>query len=229
VAIKPFTFVPRNLIEWSRFLDSAQVTPDTAAVTHEMIENSAAVSVLGRATGSAGVIADIAASANGQYLGRRSDAVGFFALQDADIPSSIARDSEVTSAISGHAGEADPHTVYALETTSTFTGTLTGCTTSPTGTLRYTKVGSVVLLYIPQINATSNTTAATITGAPAAIFPARAQRVRLIVQDNTTVQGGMLQVETNGTLTMYASVALAVFTAAGTKGVELQTVAYSLD
>lgn len=228
MAIRPFTFVPRNLLEWSRFFDTAHVTPDESAITHEMIENSAAVSVLGRSTGSAGVIADIAASANGQYLGRRSDAVGFYALQDADIPSSIARDSEVTSAITSHEGEADPHPVYPLATTDTFTGTLTGCTASPTGTLRYTKVGDMVLLYIPQINATSNTTACTITGAPAAIFPARAQRVRLIVQDNSAIQGGMLQVETNGTLTMYATVALAAFTAAGTKGVELQTVAYSL-
>lgn len=34
---------------------------------------------------------------------------------DADIPASIARDAEVTSAISTHSGEADPHTGYRLE------------------------------------------------------------------------------------------------------------------
>jgi hypothetical protein len=36
-------------------------------------------------------------------------------VPDAQIPSTIARDSEVTSAISTHAGEADPHTGYLQE------------------------------------------------------------------------------------------------------------------
>lgn len=39
----------------------------------------------------------------------------FRALVDADIPAAIARDGEVTTAISDHAAAADPHTGYALE------------------------------------------------------------------------------------------------------------------
>ena len=39
----------------------------------------------------------------------------FRALVDADIPAAIARDSEITTDIATHAGLADPHTVYMLE------------------------------------------------------------------------------------------------------------------
>ena len=39
----------------------------------------------------------------------------FRALVDADIPSAIARDAEVTSAVSTHEAAGDPHTGYALE------------------------------------------------------------------------------------------------------------------
>jgi hypothetical protein len=39
----------------------------------------------------------------------------FGALQDADVPSSIARDSEVTTAISNHEAAGDPHAGYRLE------------------------------------------------------------------------------------------------------------------
>lgn len=58
----------------------------------------------------------------------------------------------------------------------TFTGTLTGGTTSPTMTIYYTKIGKLVSLSMPlDLTATSNTTAKTITGMPAAIRPVRAQ------------------------------------------------------
>lgn len=226
--IKPFTRIPRDIIEWSRYLQTVDVTPTDGTVTHEMLEDSAALSVLGT-SGSAGAVGDISASANGQYLGRRADALGFFALQDSDIPSTIARDTEVTQAVADHVAAADPHTQYAQEATGTFTGTLTGCTTSPTATFRYTKAGNVVVLYMPALSATSNTTAMTVTGGPAAIQPTRAQRVVVPVQDNSAVVAGMVQVETSGTLTFYASVAAASFTGSGTKGVELQTIAYSLE
>ena len=39
----------------------------------------------------------------------------FRALVDADIPAAIARDSEVTTAVSDHAGAGDPHTPYQKE------------------------------------------------------------------------------------------------------------------
>lgn len=39
----------------------------------------------------------------------------FAAIQDADLPATIARDSEVTAAVSAHEGAADPHTGYQKE------------------------------------------------------------------------------------------------------------------
>ena len=57
----------------------------------------------------------------------------------------------------------------------TFTGTLTGCTTSPTGACYYAISGNVCTLFVAAITGTSNTTAMTITGLPAACQPARTQ------------------------------------------------------
>mgnify|MGYP001612676758 CR=1 FL=1 len=62
----------------------------------------------------------------------------------------------------------------AFNVEGTFTGTLTGCTTSPTATLRYVKVGSLVTLFIPSagdgLSGTSDATSMTITGMPSGIF-----------------------------------------------------------
>ena len=63
--INPFLNVPRDLREWTKFLQEATVTAD---------ENAA--------------------------------------LADADIPSTIARDTEVTAAIAAHAAASDPHPTY---------------------------------------------------------------------------------------------------------------------
>lgn len=57
----------------------------------------------------------------------------------------------------------------------TFTGTLTGCTTSPTGACYYAIAGKVCTLFIAAVTGTSNTTAMTITGLPAACQPTRTQ------------------------------------------------------
>lgn len=117
----------------------------------------------------------------------------------------------------------------AEKLTGTFTATLTGCTTSPTGTVTYSRSGSVVTLAIPQINGTSNTTAATLTGLPASLYPARSQVVPLRTTDNAVVNGGYGRVETSGVITLFPSAALGAFTSAGTKGVEIATVTYGLD
>lgn len=53
------------------------------------------------------------------------------ALEDADIPATIARDTEVATAVSDHAALADPHTVYVLES-ATPGGELGGTYASPT-------------------------------------------------------------------------------------------------
>lgn len=50
-----------------------------------------ACSVVGRSVNRAGEVADIEASANGQYLGRRSDAVAFLSIALGDLPSTVVR------------------------------------------------------------------------------------------------------------------------------------------
>jgi hypothetical protein len=66
-------------------------------------------------------------------------------------------------------------------TTGSYTGTLTGCTTSPTATIKYSKIGNVVTIYVPTVNATSNSAALTITGGPAAIQPVSQVMVPLAI------------------------------------------------
>lgn len=116
-----------------------------------------------------------------------------------------------------------------FETTGTFTGSLTGCTTVPTGTLRWVKYGKAVTLYIPAISATSNTTACTITGAPSSIFPTRSQVQSMRVTDNGSTTLQLIQVETSGVLTLFQGGSATGFTGSGTKGVALFTIHYSLD
>ncbi len=111
----------------------------------------------------------------------------------------------------------------------TFTGTLTGCTTTPTGTVKYTRNGKFVTLSIPQISATSNSTAATITGAPTSIAPATAKRCLVRVQDNGTASLGLAEIGTGGVITLYLGATAAVFTGSGTKSIEACSITYSLD
>lgn len=104
MALRAFAEVPRDIRAWNRWIKTALTgavdTDDLAAdsVTNTELRNSVACSVIGRAANSTGDPADISA-ANDQVLVRRSNVLGFGALVEADIPSTIARDSEVTAAI----------------------------------------------------------------------------------------------------------------------------------
>jgi hypothetical protein len=54
----------------------------------------------------------------------------------------------------------------------TYTGTFVGFTTSPTLTVTYQRVGKLVMLSMPTLTATSNSTSFSVSGAPAIIRPA---------------------------------------------------------
>jgi len=110
----------------------------------------------------------------------------------------------------------------------TFTGTLTGCTTSPTVTLRYNKTGNTVTLYIPNLTGTSNTTQCTITGLPSHLYPARQQTNMSRVMDNTVTQLGVTLVDTGGDIVLNVGANADPFTASGTKGSQVNTITYSL-
>lgn len=123
---KMFRSIPQNVVDWGRFFKEVEISTDPGTVTDESFANRSGLSVIGRSASTTGKPADINASANGQFLGRRSDVVGFFGINDGDLPSSIARDSEVTSgdaavtsafqaADAAHVAASDPHTQYRKE------------------------------------------------------------------------------------------------------------------
>jgi hypothetical protein len=121
--LKPFHKIPDDLREWGEWCRNTTVEPGDATVTESMLVDNAATnrvlrdsqaySVIGNPTASAANPSDIAAGADGVFLGRRAGAVQFVAIQDSDIPSTLARDSEVTAAIAAHEGASDPHPTYS--------------------------------------------------------------------------------------------------------------------
>lgn len=253
--LRPFNKIPEELREWAEWCRNTDVTPGTGTVTEEMLgdnvvsnralRDSAPYSVIGNPTGSSANPSDIASGADNTFLARRSGAVQFVTLVDADIPASIARDSDVSdaitthlaapdphsqyttsteldAAISDHVGESDPHTQYAIESTSTFTATLTGVDASVTGTARYVKLGNFVSLTIPSLSGTSNATTCTISGLPAAIQPTNdAGYVAIGVTDNgVTVVGLAAIIAAGSVITLYPSLTglASGWTNSGTKG-----------
>lgn len=95
-----------------------------AGITHAKIQNSAAVSVLGRSANSAGVKADIAAAANGNVLRRAANVVGFGQVDLADgtnaVTGTLGTGNGGRGATTGPAGAytvANPTTDRALDVT----------------------------------------------------------------------------------------------------------------
>jgi hypothetical protein len=104
----------------------------------------------------------------------------------------------------------------------TFTATLTGCTTSPTGTATWYRAGNIVTLVLPAVTGTSNSTSCTMTGLPSAIQPATlsAQTTRVAFSDNSSsVPDVSASVAAgSGTITFIKGTLSAGFTNTGTKG-----------
>lgn len=129
--IRPFDFMPTDIIEWSRWLESTEVAPSNGTITDATFGARTASSVIGRPQNTDGQPSDIVLGSN-QFLVNRAGTVRGDGLLDADIPSGIARDTEValaaSSAQSGaeataaaalvaHVGDSDPHPGYVLENT----------------------------------------------------------------------------------------------------------------
>ena len=120
-------------------------------------------------------------------------------------------------------------TVTLIE--GSFTGTLTGMSSATTGTVSYkifansAGTGKSCVVYIAaNITGTSNTTAMTMTGLPAAIRPTTAVFVPCLVFDNGATQpDGCADISASGsTITFYTDDPLSAggFTGSGTKGLE---------
>lgn len=92
---------------------------------------------------------------------------------------------------------------------TTFTGTLTGASTAPTGAITYKQVGNFVTLSIPGFTATSNAAAVTITGmTPAILYPAASAYSPCIISNNGgTKTIAVAIIGTGGVINLYTDVA----------------------
>lgn len=117
----------------------------------------------------------------------------------------------------------------------TFTGTITGCTATITGTMRWVMSGNIVTLYAPiAMIGTSNTTAMTMTGLPAAIQPNVRQIIAMMLEDNSGNVSGYADMQASGTITFARQVVATGnflttgFTASAAKGLNGSQWTYSL-
>lgn len=117
---------------------------------------------------------------------------------------SVARTGTTVDSIELEATSVLTNGVDATASTGTFTCTGTGFSDpDPTGTCRYVKFGNMVTLFIPHLEGTSDATTFTVTGAPAAIQPTRAQLLRSVRGEDSSIAQDDIQVrvETSGTIT----------------------------
>ena len=145
----------------------------------------------------------------------------------------------VGGATAGAGGVAFPATAVAVADANTlddyeeatFTGTLTGCTTSPTTTVYLTKIGNAVIFHSAgDLTGTSNASGnKTITGMPAAYFPARAVNFTTPVQNNGgAFVYGQVFLDTSGVFQITIDAGANGFTATGTASVKKMSGSYTL-
>jgi hypothetical protein len=103
----------------------------------------------------------------------------------------------------------------------TFTATLTGCTTSPTGTVKWWRNGNVVTAILPTLTATSNSTSCSLTGLPAILWPTTAQTfgVGALSNNGAFSSPGGIYLDTGGVINLFYAGSSTGFTASGTKGI----------
>lgn len=103
----------------------------------------------------------------------------------------------------------------------TFTASLTGCTAGVTGSATYSVVNGIATVRYPPLSGTSNTTAATLTGAPTAIRPVTGVgSVLAFTTDNSGASvAALASVGTDGVITLTKDAAGGAFTNVGIKGI----------
>jgi hypothetical protein len=118
------------------------------------------------------------------------------------------------------------------ESYSSFTGTGTGFATPPTGTIKYSVADNKVTLFFNAISGTSNSTAFTVTGMPAAIRPAAGVYGAVLIKNSGTDELGFINIATSGVISVFRTVgglSLTSFTNSGTKEIGAgSTITYPL-
>lgn len=110
-----------------------------------------------------------------------------------------------------------------------FTTALVGCTTSPSGTARYTVSAGIVCLTLPELSGTSNSVNAFLDGLPDEITPQHDQQCLARIIDNGVTAIGLVQIGVDTGITLYKNIDAAAFTASGTKGIKASIVCFPLD
>jgi len=102
-----------------------------------------------------------------------------------------------------------------------YTGQLSGITTVVTGSIRFARIGQLVMIFIPAMTGTSNATTFTITGSPpAGIIPTRAMAsCSAPLENNGLFIVAEVRMTTGGTIEFASVGSTTGFTASGTKGV----------
>jgi hypothetical protein len=118
-------------------------------------------------------------------------------------------------------------TTATQENASYASVTLTGCTTSPTGSVTLRRTGTKVTLILPALSATSNSTSMTITGLTG-LNTSTGGVLLCRVIDNGTTQLGIVTVGSS-TLTFGLGASGGSFTNSGTKGIPAQTIIFDTD
>jgi len=233
---------PQTQREWDEWARQVAVTPDPdsvttvtvadKAITNAKLRDSQPASVIGRVAPTSGAPSDIVASSDNTFLVRRGGVLSFGSVGDGDIPDTITRDAELAASVATLTTAyiaADTALVAAHFSAGTYTGAFTGTTTDPAPTIRYSVSGSIVVLQLPSTTATSNSVSFTLTGAPAAIRPARSQSMFCRTFDNGVVQLSIATLDTGGVITFGYGVTGAAYTNTGTKGFSAASITYSLD
>lgn len=166
----------------------------------------------------------------------------FFFGTDSNAPISIATNSVERIRIAGDGSVINLQATavqvggvqVATQETGTFTGTLVGCTTSPTATINYRRAGNIVTLWFTSggaLTGTSNAITLAVSGIPAAIRPnSPAGRIQYgiclgLTDNGSTVTTGVLcSVGIAGLedrVTFYNNFQSGGFTSSGTKGITL--------
>jgi hypothetical protein len=103
-----------------------------------------------------------------------------------------------------------------------FTATLTGMSTTVTGTINYLVKGKIVYCYLTStIAGTSNANTMTLTGVPTALRPTTGSDVPVYLRDNGVFSMGSMTTASSGTFTFYKDGASATsFTTSGSKGLD---------
>jgi hypothetical protein len=111
-----------------------------------------------------------------------------------------------------------------------FTATLTGMSSTTTGTMKYRIQNGLVTVWTDSsITGTSNATTMTMTGVPAAIQPATTRTVLCSVADNGVFYASSATITAaSGTWTFYKSFAGSSFTSSGIKGLNMAAFSYYL-